>query len=268
MSLKFLVFLYGKKAMRTVRSIFNALKKGLQVTERPKPKGILNTDIDLIVAAAAAGNVREVARLFDKYNDDPSIYPLTTGVDSSRTLLHRAAVNGFADLMGLLLKRGADIEARDRWGGSPLYLAAAGGQAKAVEFLLAQGADIHARADAGLPVLYAALPHPALIGQLIDRGANVDAADDGGWTPLAWACVRKDIPDPKATMEMLLGRGARLDVVARDGKTLLTIAREYGSEDIAARIEREAAEREANLFRLREDIIVRPLRLKTGGPGA
>lgn len=286
--------------MRTIKSIFNALKKALHGVEKPRPKGILNTDIDLILAAAEQGQIKELTRLFDKYNDDASIFPLTTSVDSGRTMLHRAAAKGDLPQMTLLIGRGADIEHRDTWGASPLHLAAASGQTKAVElllsrgasfeakneagwtplaaatikghretmeFLISRGADVNAQDGVGLPVLYAALPYPALINLLIDSGANVDAADSGGWTPLVWACARKDLPEQQATLEALFDRGARLDIVSTAGKDLLTIAKEYGSAQTVAQIEKEAAEREAGMLRLREDITVRPIRLKdTRGP--
>jgi hypothetical protein len=296
--LKFLVFCTAK-AMRTIKSIFNALKRDLHVAEKPRPRGVLNTDVDLVLAAAEQGNIKELARLFDKYNNDASIFPLTTGINSGRTMLHCAAIEGDVPLMDFLIGRGADMGWRDVWGASPLHAAAANGQTEAVEYLIARGADVDAKNEAGwtplaaaaaeghggtmkslishgadvnardgvdLPVLYAALPHPALITLLVDNGANADAADGGGWTPLVWACARGDLPDQRATLETLFNHGARLDIVSTAGKTLPTIASEYGSAAIVSMIEKEAAEREAGLLRLREDITVRPLRLKERRP--
>jgi ankyrin repeat protein len=285
--------------MRAIKSIFNALKKALHNEKKPRPKGILSTDIDRIMAAAEQGKVMELACLFDKYNDDASIFPLTTGVDSGRTMLHRAAAKGDIPLMALLLERGAGIQERDNRGSSPLHAAASCGQTKAVEFLLGrgavrdakngsgwtplaaavekgwretvefmigQGADVNARDGVGLPVLFMALPRPALVTLLINSGAEVDAVDSGGWTPLAWACARKDLPDQRVTLETLFSHGARLDIVSGAGKTLTEIAAEHGSAAIVSMIEKEAAEREAGMLRLKQDITVRTLRLKERRP--
>jgi len=45
----------------------------------------------------------------------------------------------------LLLDRGADIDARDKEGRTPLHLTAWSGQAEAAKLLLARGADVNAR---------------------------------------------------------------------------------------------------------------------------
>lgn len=286
--------------MRKIKSIFNALKKGLHGTEKPQPKGILSTDLNLLVSAAAEEDVKEVTRLFDKYNDNPSLLSLTSSFETGRTLLHRAAMKGHVRLIELLLERGADIQEKDCWGNLPLHAAAACGQTKAVEYLLAsgasreaknesgltplaaaagkgqletaeflisRGADVNARDDVGLPVLFAALPYPAIINLLIDRGAEVDALDSGGWTPLVWACARKDLPDQKATIETLFERGARLDIVSKAGRDLVAIARDYASEAVVRQIDTEAQERHTSQWRLKNDIKVSRIWLtKKRGP--
>jgi ankyrin repeat protein len=73
------------------------------------------------------------------------------------TPLHNAAVSGRRELAALLLDKGADREARDsESGATPLYQAAAWGRTTLVELLLARGADVNARNKAGVTPLVAA----------------------------------------------------------------------------------------------------------------
>ena len=55
--------------------------------------------------------------------------------------------------------------------------------------LLAQGADTEAKDEFGhTPLLNAALGgHEAVVQQLLAQGADIDAKDESGWTPLSYA---------------------------------------------------------------------------------
>ena len=59
------------------------------------------------------------------------------------TPLHEAAYHGQTEVLELLLKQGADINAKDRFGKTPLHWAAKNGKTEVVELLLKNGADIH-----------------------------------------------------------------------------------------------------------------------------
>lgn len=72
--------------------------------------------------------------------------------------LAKAAYNadldrGFADVVGFLIERGANVEAPIGYGIRPLMLAAGYGEIAVVEALLAGGADVLARNDGGLTAL-------------------------------------------------------------------------------------------------------------------
>lgn len=60
---------------------------------------------------------------------------------------------GFADVVGVLIERGANVEAPIGYGIRPLMLAAGYGEIAVVEALLAGGADVLARNDGGLTAL-------------------------------------------------------------------------------------------------------------------
>jgi ankyrin repeat protein len=109
-------------------------------------------------------------------------------------------------------------------GDTPLHLAAAGLWIDCARLLLESGADVNAQNRRGAtPLHYACDPRPkagvwnpetqaALIDLLIWHGAKVDGADKGGATALHRA-VRARSP---AAVRYLLKNGARVDV--RSGK--------------------------------------------------
>eukprot|EP00884_Botryococcus_braunii_P011738 jgi/Botrbrau1/20565/Bobra.145_2s0112.1 len=110
---------------------------------------------------------------------------------SGYTPLHYAASKGRLPLLRLLLKAGADVNARDKnTASTPLHRACSAGQAQAVRLLVEEG---HAKVDAldkrrQTPLMVAVdcgQRAPALI--LVAAGANVEAEDEMGETPLSAA---------------------------------------------------------------------------------
>lgn len=67
-----------------------------------------------------------------------------------------AAAKGDTEKLELLLERGADIDARDKYGVTALMLASANGYTATTEFLLGKGARINLTADNGMTALMAA----------------------------------------------------------------------------------------------------------------
>jgi ankyrin repeat protein len=64
---------------------------------------------------------------------------------------------------------------------------------------------------------------------LLAHGADVNSADDAGWTPLHWAATI-DFKNVQL-VEMLVARGANVNAKAKDGSTPLAQAVQNG--DIA-----------------------------------
>ncbi len=76
--------------------------------------------------------------------------------EQGRTALHDACLKNHAEAARLLLDHGAQINVRDRNGATPLHDAALGGSAKTLALLLDRKADVHVRDSAGLtPLDYA-----------------------------------------------------------------------------------------------------------------
>jgi ankyrin repeat protein len=77
-----------------------------------------------------------------------------------------------------------------------------------------------------------------LARMLIARGANVNATDKLGMTPLLWA-ASSDFGDA-SMVELLLKSGARADAKNRDGRTALELARAYKHDYLLPALQRAA----------------------------
>lgn len=177
-----------------------------------------------------------------------------------RALPLREAAAWSPALVGLLLQRGARVNARDAATGAvALHAAAAADQADAVGVLLtAPGVDVNAdapRHGVATPLLTAAAAHARLaVGRLLTRaGRELDcaAADAGGWTPLhhaaGWHGPRAGRPPPHYTRAHVLDvaraltRRLRRDLPPPAALAALTRrSREFTTPlDLAARLRNE-----------------------------
>lgn len=95
-----------------------------------------------IIRAAKSGNAASVKQLLDQH---PNLIA-ACDTDGS-TPLHCATWKGHLNVVELLLRCGADVNARnnnDHWGTTPLHAAAHANQRAIAELLIAHGADIQA----------------------------------------------------------------------------------------------------------------------------
>lgn len=114
--------------------------------------------------------------------------------DSRRgqTPLHRAAWEGNCKIIGMLLDKGADINARARDGSTPLMEAASNTQTDAARLLTSRGADVHAADQQGATALHYAARYglSGCVRALLAAGAYPTAGDRAGKTPGDWAAER------------------------------------------------------------------------------
>ena len=130
--------------------------------------------------------------------------------NSGQTPLSCAAENGRLAVVKLLLEwdaniegrdisgqmppssvaeRSADIEAKDRWGRTPLSCAATNGHGAIVKLLLEKKANIKTRDNSGQTPLSRAAEdgRVAIVKLLLEWGADIEAMDYSGQTPLSHA---------------------------------------------------------------------------------
>ncbi|CAH0396015.1 unnamed protein product [Bemisia tabaci] len=110
----------------------------------------------------------------------------------------------------LLVEKGADINATDKWGNTPLHFAHSLHRAK---YLVLKGANVNAINKEGNTPLHCVL-NVYCAKFLIKMGADVDAKNSKGYTPLHFA-VNTSIA------KILIRNGADFRARAENGKTVL-----------------------------------------------
>jgi ankyrin repeat protein len=191
----------------------------------------------LIVAAAHPGSAEVVTLLLAKGADSKA-----ADVDNFTALNEAARVNDLETLQ-LLLTKPHDINAGNRLGFTALMLAAGQGNLNAVKMLLDKGADVNAAHASDIQVrngkiaisrmtalMTAALSSPEVTRTLLKAGANVNAQDVRGMTPLMFA-VASDTPNVEI-VRMLLEAGAKRDIKSTGNELASDWAAKFNHPDI------------------------------------
>ncbi|KAL7815057.1 hypothetical protein V8C44DRAFT_325221 [Trichoderma aethiopicum] len=141
-----------------------------------------------------------------------------------------ASYYGHCAVAQLMIDEGADLEARDGFGLTPLSWAAYQGHETIIKLLVDKGASLKAKNLNGqTPLLLAAdQGHKAIVKLLVDKGADLEARDKLGWTPLSWASRKGH----EAIIKLLVDQGADLEAQIKTNHTPLSLAAKEGDEAI------------------------------------
>ncbi|KAL3417967.1 PFS domain-containing protein [Phlyctema vagabunda] len=149
---------------------------------------------------------------------------------NGRTPLSWAVEKGYMAIVKLLLETGAKQEARDMNGRTPLSWAVENRREAIVELLLEKGAELEARDMANRTPLSWAVEkgYTAIVKLLLETGAKLEARDMNDRTPLSWAMEKGDV----AVIKLLLEKDANLEVKDWCGRTPLILAKQRRYEAI------------------------------------
>lgn len=110
------------------------------------------------------------------------------------TALHHTAPQHHDSTVRILINSGMEIDARNRYGRTPLFQAVRSGHEETVRVFLENGANVNAIDNEGWSVLHVAVFNEqiTIAALLVDHGAKINC-DAGGITPLHIAVLRKNI---------------------------------------------------------------------------
>ncbi len=142
-----------------------------------------------------------------------------------QTALHLALQHSHPNIIPLLLENGANVDAQDDDGSTPLHraISRADVELSRVQLLLDRYTNINLRNNKGQTALHLASQHGRLnvMRLLLEDGADVDALDSGGSTPLHQAISDVDSFHLEQAVGLLLDRGANINLRNGQGLTPL-----------------------------------------------
>ena len=155
-----------------------------------------------------------------------------------RTPLMYAVSHGHSNLVKLLLSKKADVNRVGSDLNWPLSLAILYDYEKCAMLLLEHGADINLKNAEGTALNLAAENNsPAVINQLLARGADVNSRNERGITPLGIAVFNGD----ERLVAELVAYGADINIKDNLGNTALSFAADQMHEEIVEKLLKHGA---------------------------
>ena len=150
------------------------------------------------------------------------------------TALHRATWMEHKDIIELLIQHGANVNAKDKWGYTPLsYAVYKDDYLYLMNILIANGAEVDTKDPSGETYLHyaATAGRTEAVKLLLEAGANINTKSDRGQTAVhAILDIRNSdynrYRQSKDTVELLLSKGADVNLKDKDGRTPLHLAAE------------------------------------------
>ena len=172
--------------------------------------------------AAKKADLKEVKRLLERGAD------VNAKDDYGITPLHRAAINSNRAVAELLIAKGADVNTKSNAGMTPLHWALGEGPVETAELLIAKGADVNVKDNIGKTPLHI-VANKDVAALLIAKNADLNAKDGIGQTPLVAACFNKH----KDVAVLLTRSGADVKAGDNAGRTPLHLAHFFKDKELA-----------------------------------
>ncbi|XP_014906478.1 histone-lysine N-methyltransferase EHMT2 isoform X3 [Poecilia latipinna] len=204
-----------------------ALQKAIltQETERRKK---LRFHPRQLYPAAKQGEVQRVLLMLME-GIDPTYQPES---QNRRSALHAAAQRGLLEVCYMLIQAGAQVDAKDKDLRTPLLEAVINNHVDVARYLIQNGACVYHVEEDGYTGLHhaAKLGNLEIVNMLLETGqVDVNAQDNGGWTPIIWAAEHKHVQ----VIKSLLNRGADVSIKDKELNVCLHWAAYAGNIDIA-----------------------------------
>lgn len=155
---------------------------------------------EIIFQAAADGNLAKVEALLKR---NPTLINLRDR--HSKTPLHKTAT---VEIAGLLIRYGADVNARGWMGSTPLHEMTSKDRLDIAQLLIAHGANVNATRDYNITPLHWA-KSIQMARLLLQHGAAVSPRDEGGKTPFQNAVLSGDLD----FVNLFIEYGAEIQIV-------------------------------------------------------
>jgi len=149
--------------------------------------------------------------------------------------LHWAAYRGVNNTLRLLIEHGAEVNTANHIGYTPLMVASREGRIETVRLLLEHRADVNAQTNdqSTALTLAATYAHSGVVELLLEHGAQVQGK--GGDYALLGAAFNGNSQNVAA----LLAAGANIRATNKDGKTVWDLASEVGRAEAGRAAVRE-----------------------------
>ena len=164
---------------------------------------------------------------YHAFIDDPDFPPGHMDDDvnkqdhDGRTRPHHSVIEGSAQEVEDLLSQGAATSIPDFQRNHPLHYAVSRASEVIIRLLLKRGANINAKGRAGMTPLHMSLRFPKIFRSLLQMNPAISAQDDRGDTPLhlALSSTLTDALPKGSTVEKLIRTGADVNVRNNAGIT-------------------------------------------------
>ena len=177
-----------------------------------------------LIKAAKAGDMERVSELIRKGAN------VNAKDKYDRIPLMHASRKGHKEVVKLLISKGANVTAKDKNGVTVLMNASNGGNKEIAGLLISKGADVNARSGSRRTVLMGTSQqgHKEVAELLISKGADVNAKGTWGWTALMDASKRGH----QEMAELLVSKGADVNAKHKYVGSPLVLAAKNGHKGI------------------------------------
>ena len=184
--------------------------------------------------AGAVGDAGISALMFALYHRRKDLVDILLAADPEMNVFDAAALGDAGFVTRILDQFPSFLRARAADGFTLLHLAAFFGRAEVVDLLLARGAEVGAVSGNPMRVRpihsAAAAGETAIVETLLRSGAEANVQQEGGWTPLHSAALSGNAEMARS----LLSFGADASIRADDGRTPLEMAEARDRREVAA----------------------------------